>query len=130
MKKEKHVPKEKGECYYDNGRKFLELAKKSKNELLSFVLVHGIAKNQIDGKDMGHCWIEVTFTMGDISQTTCLDFSLGHGHSLTKETYYFIGGIKPERCKYYNLKEVGEMMLKHDHWGHWELDKLGLPEDR
>lgn len=120
------LPKEMGDCYDENGRRFLDMAERPKNPNVTYKLVHGAVTNSRDKKPMGHCWIEATHKLGEIEQIVCLDFSNGHAHSLSMETYYYCGEVK-DTVKY-ELDEYRQLLLSEGHWGRFE--SLGLPENR
>lgn len=126
MKAQRQVPKGKGDCYDENGRRFIDMARANKNSNVSFRLVHGVVKNNVDKKPMGHCWIEATFTMGEVSHITCLDWSNGHAHSLSVETYYYCGEVG--KTVKYEVEEYCKLLLETGHWGRFET--LGLPKNR
>ncbi len=70
-----------GNCYDHHGRYllgYLRDLKPGPNE----VIVHGIVTNQIDGKPMGHCWIE--------DKTNVQDYSNDRAISMPKDLYYAI----------------------------------------
>ena len=96
----------KGNCYEVNGRWMI-----GKN---GYKLVHGVAMNQKDGKSMGHCWIE--------KDDLVYDYSNDKELIIHKEIYYEIGQIQFDGHKLYkyNYKDMGKMILKHEHWGPWE----------
>ena len=121
------TPPREGDCYDANGREFLDLCGRNKNEHVNYLMVHGVVINSVDKKPMGHAWIEATLTMGSASMTTCLDFANGHAHSLSKETYYVLGGIAEDKVVRYTLEEYKKKILESGHWGHWDLD---INEDR
>ena len=54
--------KPKGNCYAINGR---WMVGKQHHKL-----VHGVVKNQKDGKAMGHCWVEKDGVVYDYSNNT------------------------------------------------------------
>lgn len=115
------TPKGEGNCYDANGREFLDLCQKNKNADVEYVMVHGVVKNSVDNKPMGHAWIEAIHELGTIKHVICLDFANNHAHSLSQETYYFIGAIDPEKTVKYSCAEFKEKILESGHWGHWEL---------
>jgi hypothetical protein len=115
-----------GNCFEENALKFVECVKKNKSELVDYYLVHGIVINSIDKKPMQHCWIEQVFSLGSVTQTTCLDYSGSHAHKLSKESYYAIGGIKENNVVRYDYAEATKNMLDSNHYGSWDKKFNGI----
>lgn len=122
QKSKSKVPETKGDCYQANGQQFLDICKRNKNPMLSYMMVHGVVTNQNDNKPMGHAWIEATISLGEASYIICLDFANNHAHSLTKETYYFIGKIDESLAMKYEYDEFNDKIIESGHWGNWDLN--------
>tara|TARA_B100000029_G_scaffold209321_1_gene207179 strand:+ start:741 stop:1049 length:309 start_codon:yes stop_codon:yes gene_type:complete len=96
-----------GDCYSANGRWMIGKR--------HFQLVHGVGILPRDGKPFGHCWIE----KGEL----VLDFSNGNTIKISKKRYYELGEIpvKPYKLYKYTPEQVSINVLKHKHWGPWDL---------
>ena len=96
-----------GDCYQAAGR--LIMSK------MNGKLVHGMVHGQgpLNGLKFGHAWVEVG---GKV-----LDYSNNQKRSLPKKVYYILGAIDPAECHYYSGTEAAKKMLKHKHWGPWDM---------
>ena len=97
----------KGDCYMANGRWMI-----GKD---GYQLVHGVAIMVRDQKPFGHCWIE--------KGSMVYDYSNDQKIKVPKKEYYKLGGIPVKGYKLYkyNWEQMGKLMIKHKHWGPWDL---------
>lgn len=81
-------------------------------------LVHALVSGQgaAKGQRLHHAWNEI----GD----AVLDQSNGRNIVMRKDQYYKLGNVKQVKGQYasYSDKEALAKMLKHQHWGPWDLD--------
>ena len=100
----------KGDCYQAAGRLIINfMGDKSAR------LVHGMVEGQgsLKGLKFGHAWVEYG--------GKCLDHSNGKKQEIPKTIYYAVGNIMPQECKYYAPRETTRKMMKHKHWGPWDM---------
>ena len=100
----------KGDCYQAAGRLIINfMGDKSAR------LVHGMVEGQgsLKGLKFGHAWVEYG--------GKCLDHSNGKKQEIPKTVYYAVGNIMPQQCKYYAPRETTRKMMKHRHWGPWDM---------
>ena len=100
----------KGDCYQAAGRLIINfMGDKSAR------LVHGMVEGQgsLKGLKFGHAWVEYG--------SKCLDHSNGKKQEIPKTVYYAVGNIMPQQCKYYAPRETTRKMMKHKHWGPWDM---------
>jgi len=100
----------KGDCYQAAGRLIINfMGDKSAR------LVHGMVEGQgsLKGLKFGHAWVEYG--------GKCLDHSNGKKQEIPKTVYYAVGNIMPQQCKYYAPRETTRKMMKHKHWGPWDM---------
>ena len=97
-----------GDCYEANGRWMI-----GKDD--SYRLVHGVAILPKDGKPFGHCWIE--------KGGKCIDKSNGKNLNIPKRVYLGIlqAPVKGTKLFKYTPEQVSINVLKHKHWGPWDL---------
>ena len=113
-------PKEKGDCYVANGKAFLDM--KHQQEDVKTYLVHGIVTNAVDGKPMGHCWIEHHWKLTKTKTEILVeDLSNSRRVLLTKNTYYTEGSIEESNVIRYDLETYRRKLVETGTWGHWEL---------
>ena len=100
----------KGDCYQAAGRLIINFMGDKRARL-----VHGMVDGQgaLKGLRFGHAWVEYG---GKV-----LDHSNGKKHELPKQLYYSMGNVKPSECKYYTPRETTRKMMKHRHWGPWDM---------
>ena len=99
-----------GNCYEVNAKYLLYEVKHS--DAGNYRLCHGIVTNRVDGKAMGHCWIE--------KGNTVYDYSNGLDVKLSMKAYYDFGNIK--KVYKYTADEVRKKLLEFEHWGAWDYD--------
>ena len=97
-----------GDCYSANGRLMFR-----KDD--SWILCHGVGILQTDGKPFGHCWIE--------KGSRCIDQSNGNNINFPKKIFYSLLKAPVPGTKIYKYKpiEVSVNVMKHKHWGPWDL---------
>lgn len=100
-----------GNCFQVHGE--MVLSRKVEDK----VLVHGEVSGQqhLEGIRFGHCWLE--------DDHNVYDFSNEREIIMPKFVYYSLGNIVDEEGKLfkYTSEEARMMMLKHEHYGWWEL---------
>ena len=101
-----------GDCYEANGRHLLNQG--SVDKASGYVLVHGVAILQTDGKPFGHCWIE--------KSNTVYDYSNGKNINMPKKVFYSLGQIPAKGYKNYayKFKDLRKQVFKYEHWGPWD----------
>ena len=101
-----------GDCYQANGSHILNQSFAGKGK--GFVLVHGVAILQTDGKPFGHAWLE--------KGNTVYDFSNGKNLKVSKKVYYTLGHIPVDGYKNYKytINDVRKKVLQTGHWGPWD----------
>ena len=81
------------------------------------LLVHGEVAGQgpLEGIRFGHAWVE--------DGNVVIDKSNGKDLKIPKLLYYALGNIEDKKGKIYryNLEETRKMLLKHAHYGPWDL---------
>lgn len=86
----------------------------------NIVLVHGIVTgcgSYVKGRRYGHAWLEILDIGGD---DFVLDLTVDR--FLPKSLYYGVGNIDPDETVSYDGKTANIKMLKHRHYGPWDLD--------
>ena len=98
----------KGDCYAANGREIIGMDDSAR-------LVHGVGILQTDGKPFGHCWVEY--------KGKCIDKSNGNDINFPKKLFYALLKAPVPGTKIYKYKpiEVSVNVMKHKHWGPWDL---------
>jgi hypothetical protein len=99
-----------GDCYQANCNHILYTDSNKK-----YLLCHGVAILQTDGKPFGHCWLEV----GDKVE----DYSNGNEFSISKDLYYRLGGIPVKgyaKIYKYTKEEARKKIVETGVWGPWE----------
>ena len=106
----------KGDCYEANG-KFIT-NKISLGDNSGWVLCHGVAILQTDGKPFGHAWVEKGSTVYDKSNNKDIQ--------LAKRLYYALGQIPVRGHKIYRYtpEKAAIKMVKNKHWGPWDSKPL------
>jgi len=106
----------KGDCYQAGGRLIMEYFGHDVK------LVHGMVsgQGQLEGNRFGHCWVEV--------KDKVLDHSNDKEQELPKQLYYIMGRIDPKECHYYTPREASGKMLKHEHWGPWDMSGMTVKD--
>lgn len=96
-----------GDCYTANGRLMLG------ND--DYTLCHGVGILQTDGNPFGHCWVE----KGNV----VIDKSNGNSIKIAKPLYYQLLKVPVKGTKIYKYtsEQVCINVLKHKHWGPWDL---------
>ena len=74
-------------------------------------MVHG--QGPLEGIKFGHCWFE--------GAGMVYDYSNGRSLKYSKKFYYHLGKIDKSECHYYTWKQVSEKLVKHQHWGPWDM---------
>ena len=110
------------DCYVANGREFIGLCKSNTNENISYLMVHGVVKNSLDGKPMGHAWIEQTLTMDGKDYTVVIDVANNRVNRLTIETYYYIGSVDVDKLEKFNYLDFAKKLNESAHWGRWNTN--------
>jgi hypothetical protein len=102
----------KGDCYEANGRFITN--KISLGDNSGWVLCHGVAILQTDGKPFGHAWVEKGSTVYDKSNNKDIQ--------LAKRLYYALGQIpvKGHKIYRYTPEKAAIKMVKNKHWGPWD----------
>ena len=105
-----------GDCYQAGGRLIMTYFGHDAK------LVHGMVSGQgaLEGKRFGHCWVEY--------KDKVLDHSNDKEQELPKDIYYLLGRIDPNECHYYTPRESSGKMLKHEHWGPWDMSGLTVKD--
>ena len=104
-----------GDCFSKAGRALMDTEEQLINDT---TLVHAMVRGQgkLEGRRFPHAWTE----MGDV----VFDGANGNNIVMRKEQYYALGGVEETKgafARYEHSKGLGNM-LKHGHWGPWDLD--------
>ena len=104
-----------GDCFSKAGRALIDTEEKLQDNT---TLVHALVRGQgkLEGRRFPHAWIE----MGDV----VFDNANGNNIVMRKEQYYKLGGVEEAKgafARYEHYKGLSNM-LKHGHWGPWDLD--------
>ena len=99
-----------GDCYAAAGRYIMD------NPDSHLQLVHGEVSGQgaLEGTTFGHAWV--------LDGDQVIDQSNGRNLRLPKVIYYALGGIdRIDNLHVYSREQALDRMLKHKHFGPWEL---------
>jgi len=101
-----------GDCYSENGRRFMDMSILNGNDDIR--LVHGevVGQGPIEGVHYGHCWIEE----GD----NVIDYSNSREVRMPKHLYYTLGNIG-DNVWTYDKQAFRKKVMEHEHWGPWDL---------
>ena len=112
-----------GDCYEANAKKMMEKSSFGTNP--KYRLVHGMPTGQgpLEGIKFGHCWFE--------DGSMAYDHSNGKSLKFSKKFYYHLGEIDKSECHYYTWKQVTKKLVKHQHWGPWDMtgDEVMVAEE-
>ncbi len=100
----------KGNCYEAAGRYMMSHSSKKG----SLRLVHGEVTGQgaLEGVKYGHAWVE--------DGNNVIDVSNGRDIRMPKAIYYALGQIR-DNVHRYTPQEFTDKIMKHEHWGPWDL---------
>jgi len=101
-----------GNCYEAAGKYIMG----SRGRDHGLRLVHGEVAGQgpLEGKTFGHAW--------DEDGNKVIDTSNGRHIVMPKAVYYALGQIAEiHNLKVYTWKQAQKNILKHGHWGPWDL---------
>ncbi len=101
-----------GDCFENSVELMME------NRGVDFILVHGLVTGtggDVVGMRYVHAWVELGNIVIDTSR------EINNPIIRAKNNYYEIGKIKVSETKRYNLKEIGDMILKYKVYGPWEI---------
>ena len=109
-----------GDCFKVAGRAVVD------DESLTLVHAFVYGQGPMEGRRFEHAWNE--------KGSTCIDNSNGQKTKLPKKLYYKLAGVVKTAGAYasYDSTEGLVNMLKHHHWGPWDLSTMlgeKLPED-
>jgi len=104
-----------GDCFAVAGKTMIEMGEEQGVKLVH-AYVYG--QGELEGRRFPHAWNE----MGDVA----LDYSNGNKIVMRKEQYYPAGGVTNDAGAYvtYNSEDSMINMLKHGHWGPWDLNDV------
>ena len=107
----------KGDCYMAGGRLIMQYMSQ-----MGARLVHGMVSGQgaLEGQRFGHCWVEF--------KDKCLDYSNDNRHEIDKDLYYLMGRVDPNECHYYTPREASGKMMRHEHWGPWDMSGMTVKD--
>ncbi len=112
-----------GDCFDVAGRHMIGLSKGFEEMKLVHALVQG--QGPLVGRRFGHAFNLI----GDV----VLDKSNGNNIAMRKEAYFALGKInkdEPGAYAEYTAEETAIKILKHEHWGPWDLNSAleeGIP---
>ena len=112
IKKMTKKNKKLGDCFENSVELMME------NRGVDFILVHGLVTGtggDVVGMRYVHAWVELGNIVIDTSR------EINNPIIRAKNNYYEIGKIKVSETKRYNLKEIGDMILKYKVYGPWEI---------
>jgi len=106
------VTENKGDCYEVSGNAMID----SNLPGLKLVHAHVTGQGSLEGKRYAHAWNEI----GDV----VLDTSNGRQIVMPKEQYYSLGNVRivPGDYAIYDAEEARKKLVKHEHYGPWDLD--------
>lgn len=105
-----------GDCYEAAGRRMLdEAGRDPRMRLVHAVCLIGAGPQE--GVPFGHAWIERDYGGGLV---LCHDVSNGRDLQIVQALYYAAG--RPCQIHRYTLREARAMVVRHGHWGPWELE--------
>ena len=112
-----------GDCFSKAGRALIDTEEKLQDNT---TLVHALVRGQgkLEGRRFPHAWTE----MGDV----VFDNANGNNIVMRKEQYYALGGVEETKgafARYEHYKGLSNM-LKHGHWGPWDLDESLNEEEK
>ena len=111
-------PKGDGDCFHVAGRAMIDMT--DEQEQYDMKLVHAFVYGQgpLEGRRFEHAWNE--------QGSTCIDNSNGNNIVMSKKKYYKIAGIvkKAGAWATYDKGEALGNMLRHHHWGPWDLSTM------
>ena len=110
-------PKGDGDCFKVAGRAIIE------DESLKLVHAFVYGQGPMEGRRFEHAWNE--------KGSTCIDNSNGQTTLMAKKQYYKLAGVVKKAdhgvaYASYNSTEGLVNMLKHKHWGPWDLSPTWL----
>jgi len=80
-------------------------------------LVHGYpigTGGDVEGVKYGHAWVECS--AGGLT----LVYDPSAEIVIPAFLYYDVGRIDPDECQYYELDDIRQRVLVHEHWGPWD----------
>lgn len=112
MRATEFITENKGDCYEVAGKAMID----SRLPGLKLVHAHVTGQGPLKGKRYGHAWNEI----GDV----VLDNSNGRQIVMRKEQYYSLGNVLTQPGDYaiYDAEEARKKLVKHKHYGPWDLD--------
>ncbi len=101
-----------GDCFKVAGRAVVD------DESLTLVHAFVYGQGPMEGRRFEHAWNE--------KGSTCIDNSNGQKTKLPKKLYYKLAGVVKTAGAYasYDSTEGLVNMLKHHHWGPWDLSTM------
>ena len=101
-----------GDCFKVAGKAIIE------DESLTLVHAFVYGQGPMEGRRFEHAWNE--------KGSTCIDNSNGQKTKLPKKLYYKLAGVVKTAGAYasYDSTEGLVNMLKHHHWGPWDLSTM------
>lgn len=102
-----------GDCYEAAGKFMLD-----NSDSKSLVLVHAevLGQGPLEGTTFGHGFVV------DTGMDLVIDRSNGRNITMPRFIYYAIGQIdRIDNYHEYDLVEMKAQILKHGHWGPWDL---------
>lgn len=102
-----------GDCFKANCKLLHDELSNVPDARLVHAYVNGGGK--LKGIRHPHAWVEI----GDV----VLDHSGGKKRVIRSDVYHAIGGVRKEPGEYasYSAEEAYKKLLKHRHWGPWDL---------
>jgi 5'(3')-deoxyribonucleotidase len=115
-----------GDCFHVAGRTMIDMTEEQETYGMKMIHAYVYGQGELKGRRFPHAWVE----QGDV----VLDNSNGNSIVMRKDQYYPLGGIVQESGAYatYVKEDCLIKMLKHSHWGPWDLnDSLdeGIPDE-
>ena len=101
-----------GNCYQANGKYMMDEWFRNRK----LILCHGEVMGQgaLEGTPFGHAWV--------LDGNTVIDVSNGRNIRMPKLVYYALGRINDKKNVHqYTWPQMREKVLKHGHWGPWDL---------
>lgn len=111
------LPSRSGNCYEQAARGLIELGD-------PWVLVHATVTGQgdIEGRAYGHAWLE----NDEIGMVVDLSQPVDGLRLLPKSLYRLIGEAR--EVVTYTLNEAMVALVRHEHWGPWEDERMNVWE--
>ena len=114
---------DKGDCFEVAGRAMIDMTEEQETYGMKMIHAYVYGQGELKGRRFPHAWVE----QGDV----VLDNSNGNSIVMRKEQYYPLGGVVEEKGAYasYDKEKTMINMLKHGHYGPWDLND-GLQEGK